>query len=194
MKYLAPIVEGHGEVQALPALLHRIANWCGYQGQLIVNAPIRVKSGSFLNDQAYFRKQVTLVTAKAAERAGGALILLDCEDECPAVLGPKLLAQASLVRPNVPIIVALAFREFESWFVAAVKSLHGLDGLPSHLTPPPTLDNLRDAKGWLGKHMTNGYDPLVHQLDFVRAFDFGQACASHSFNRICQRVSKFLLS
>jgi hypothetical protein len=41
MQYVAPIVEGHGEVEALPALLHRIAVAISGQGTLRVNAPIR---------------------------------------------------------------------------------------------------------------------------------------------------------
>jgi hypothetical protein len=60
VKYLASIVEGHGEVEALPALIHRIAIAAQYGGDLRVNPPIRVKSGSFLNDEEYFRKQVRL--------------------------------------------------------------------------------------------------------------------------------------
>jgi hypothetical protein len=192
LKYLAPIVEGHGEVQALPALLHRTAHFCGYQGQLVVNAPVRVKSGSFLNDSTYFHRQISLVTAKAVERSGGALVLLDCDDDCPAILGPKLFSRAAEVRPDVPIIVALAYREFESWFVAAVQSLCGMHGLPNNLKHPANLDGLRDAKGWLGRHMTYGYDPLVHQLDFVRAFDFDQARTCHSFRRFCERMCAFL--
>jgi hypothetical protein len=82
MQYVAPIVEGHGEVEAFPALLHRIAVAITGQGMLRVNAPVRVKSGSFLKDGNYFHKQVALAAAKAAqEERGAVLILLDCEDD-----------------------------------------------------------------------------------------------------------------
>ena len=59
-----------------------------FTGVLHVNPPIRVKSGSFLNDQDYFRKHVTLATAKAAEGDGSVLILLDCSPR-PAVPKPQ---------------------------------------------------------------------------------------------------------
>lgn len=41
MPYIAPIVEGHGEVEAVPALLHRIGVLAGVEATLRVNAPIR---------------------------------------------------------------------------------------------------------------------------------------------------------
>ena len=94
MRYVAPIVEGHGEVEALPALLHRIATLAAVEGTLRVNPPIRVKSGSFLHDHDYFSKQIALAAAKAAQGGGAVLILLDCEDDCPATLGPDLLRRA----------------------------------------------------------------------------------------------------
>lgn len=44
MVVLVPIVEGHGEVQAVPALLHRLAQQADQEIVVRVNPPIRVKS------------------------------------------------------------------------------------------------------------------------------------------------------
>jgi hypothetical protein len=192
VRYLAPIVEGHGEVEALPALLHRIAHTTAFKGVLHVNPPIRVKSGSFLKDDDYFRKQVTLATAKAAQVAGSVLILLDCEDSCPAILGPDLLRRAQAVRPNVDIFVVLAYREFETWFIAGLRSLRGRRGLPQDLDPPDIAEGIRDAKGWLAHRMNVAYDPVIHQLEFTRAFDIEQARSNRSFGRLCRLVQAFL--
>jgi hypothetical protein len=192
VRYVASIVEGHGEVEALPALLHRIARASAFTGVLRVNPPIRVKSGSFLGNRDYFRRQVMLATAKAAQAGGCVLILLDCDDGCPATLGPDLLEQARAVRANVDITVVLAYREFETWFVAAARSLQGLRGLPRDLEPPPDPLGIRDAKGWLGKRMDGAYDPVVHQLEFTRAFDLDQARTNRSFDRLYRRVHGFL--
>ena len=96
----------------MPALIHRIARVAALEGGLLVNPPIRVKSGSFLNDEDYFRKQIALASAKAAQEDGTVLILLDCEDDCPGTLGPDLLRRAQAVRADIEIIVALAHREF----------------------------------------------------------------------------------
>jgi hypothetical protein len=186
--FIAPIVEGHGEVEALPALLHRIVRASGFQGILHVNPPIRVKSGSFLNDPDFFQRYIALASEKAAQEGGNVLILLDCDDGCPAKLGPVLLRRAREVRSDVGMFVSLAHREFESWFIAAIKSLRGMRGLPNDLLPPPDPETIRNAKGWLGERMNVAYDPVTHQIEFARKIDLSQACASQSFNRFYHYV------
>jgi hypothetical protein len=192
MRYLASVVEGHGEVEALPALVRRIADTVGFAGALHVNPPIRVKSGSFLNDQDYFRRYVALAAGKAATRNGSLLILLDCDDDCPASLGPALLRRAQAVRANVDIFVALAHREFETWFITAAVSLRGRRGLPQNLKAPQDAEKIRDAKGWLGERMNTSYDPVIHQLEFTREFDLKLARANRSFDRLYRQIQRFL--
>lgn len=192
MPFLAPIVEGHGEVEALPALLHRIVRARAFQGVLQVNPPIRVKLGSFLNDRDFFRRYIALASEKAAQEGGSVLILLDCDDECPAKLGPDLLRRAREVRSDVGMFVSLAHREFESWFIAAIKSLRGVRGLPNDLLPPPDPERIRNAKGWLDERMNVAYDPVTHQIEFTRKIDLSQARGSRSFNRFYQYVCSLL--
>jgi hypothetical protein len=188
MIYIAPIVEGHGEVEALPSLLHRIAAAEGFQGQILVNAPIRVKSGSFLNDADYRKKRLLLASAKAAERNGTVMVLLDCEDDCPAEVGPRLLTEATAVRGDVDILIVLAQREYESWFLAAVQSLRGRRGLPADIIAPANPETIRGAKEWLGARMETPYDPITHQLEFSRAIDLAQARSNASFDRLYKKV------
>ena len=192
MLFVASIVEGHGEVEALPALLHRMVAHLGISEILRVNPPIRVKSGSFLNDDEYFRKHVELAAAKAIQAGGVVLILLDCEDQCPGQLGPELMKKAQAVRSDVRILVVLAYREFETWFLGAASSLSGHCGLPANLEPPSEVEQIRDAKGWLGKHTGNGYDEITHQLKLTRIFDLSQACSVPSFQRFCKRLPQLL--
>jgi hypothetical protein len=191
MPYIAPIVEGHGECEALPALLHRIANRVS-GGLLRVNAPLRVKAGSFLRDDDYFRQHVMLAAAKAAQEGGSVLIVLDCEDQCPGKLGPDVLQRAKAVRADINVVVALAYREYETWFLTAARSLRGLHSLPPDLDPPKDPETIRDAKGWLSERMAHGYDPVVHQLAFSRQFDLDAARANASFERFYRRISELL--
>jgi hypothetical protein len=172
LTFIASIVEGHGEIAALPALLHRLATEAasGTMTRLRVNPPIRVKSGSFFNDNAYFSRYVALAVAKARQEQGAVLILLDCEDACPAVLGPRMLAQARVIAGEIQVIVVLAFREFETWFVASAVSLDRPEAI-------------RDAKGWLDERMNVAYDPITHQLEFVRIFALDSARTNASFDR-----------
>lgn len=191
--FVATIVEGHGEVEALPRLLYRIAEGELSPVELRVNTPIRVKAGSFVNDREYRRRQVTLATEKAAQRGGVVIVLLDCEDDCPAELGPRLLGGAQEIRDDVPILVVLAYREYESWFLSAARSLRGLRGLPTNLEPPENAEAIRDAKGWLGARMNEAYDPITHQAEFTRTISLTEARSNPSFDRFYRKFSDLLV-
>ena len=193
MKLFCPIVEGHGEVGAVPALIYRIADHFKSTEQILVNNPLRVRADKFLHDSNEFRRFVALAGAKAAEAAGTVLILLDCEDYCPAALGPQLLQRAAAIRNDVPFLVVLAHREFESWFLTAAESLRGVGGLPDDLDAPPDPEAIRGAKEWLGRRLPNGYDPIRHQLMLTRQFDIAAARSSYSFNRLVDRIGAVLV-
>ena len=183
--FVAPIVEGHGEVQAVPILLQRMLFEIRDDAFLRVNPALRVKAGSFLNDHDYFAKYLELAARKAKPHArGSVLILLDCDDDCPAKVGPELAARAAAVRGDVPIIVALAYREYETWFLAAANSLRGVGGLPLDLNPPAAPESIRGAKGWLAAQMPHGYNEPNDQPGFTSAFSFGEAAAIPSFARL----------
>ena len=186
-KFISPIVEGQGEVAAVPLLIRRIFAEYGDNITPDINYPIKVKSGSFLHDESYFDRYVTLAAAKAAQSNGEVLILLDCEDDCPAVLGPSLLARAQSVRSDVPYHVVLAHREYETWFLASASSLEGR-GLPQGVVPHPVPEAIRGAKEWLGKAMGQSYDPIKHQASFTAQFDLQKARTVPSFNRLIKKL------
>ena len=192
--FIAPIVEGKGEVEALPKLLHRLFRESRSEGFLAVNPAIRVKAGSFLNQEDYFGRHVELAARKAkAHPRGTVLVLLDCEDDCPAKVGPALLQRAQKVRSDVPIMIALAYREYETWFLAAARSLRSIGGLPADLEPPLNPERIRGAKEWLGARMTSGYDPIEHQPLFTEHFSLNQASAVSSFARFKRSLYAFLV-
>ena len=111
--FIAPIVEGHGEVQAVPILLRRLRDDAMPALPLRLNPPLRVKAGSFLNDDNYFSKYLELAARKTKPWPNSCvMILLDCEDNCPGKLGPELLKKAKALRSDVIIIVILAYREY----------------------------------------------------------------------------------
>jgi len=64
-RYIAPIVEGHGDVAAVPVLLRRIATALRPDVSLQINTPIRVKANRFTKEKSEdFRKYVALASAK----------------------------------------------------------------------------------------------------------------------------------
>jgi Domain of unknown function (DUF4276) len=194
-RFIAPIVEGHGEVQALPVLLRRLASNIVPEIELHLNPALRVKVASFLNedDGEYFEKYIELAARKAkAWPKSCVLILLDCEDSCPAQLGPKILQRAINCRSDVTYLIVLAHREYETWFLASAESLRGVCSLPVNLEPPQNAESIRNAKGWLSEKMPTPYNEPEHQPRMTSEFDFDQARQTHSFNRAYEKLMDFL--
>lgn len=190
---LVPIVEGHGEVEAVPVLLRRIASGCGVAAT--VAEPIRVKRTQITKD-GELERYVELAARKCGP-GDGILVLLDAEDDCPAELGQSLLQRARQTRSDRRIRVTLARSEFESWFLGGVRTLAGQHGLPAELGPPPDPEHIRDAKAWISRHMgaqhPAGYVPTRHQPAFAHRFDMSvarQLCPS--FAKFCRDVEDLL--
>lgn len=189
--FVAPIVEGHGEVEAVPVLLRRLLWEVSPEASLRLNPPLRVKASSFFADERCFARYVELAVRKARQHPrSSVLILLDCEDECPGRMGPDLAARAAFVAGDFPITIALAHREYETWFLAAARSLRGTGGLPADLQAPPDPESIRDAKGWLGDGMPVGYNPVNDQPAFTARFSFEAASSVPSFDRLRRRLHR----
>jgi len=195
IRFIAPIVEGHGEVQALPVLLRRLASAAAPETNLQINPALRVKASSFLDekDGVYFKKYIELAARKAkAWPQSCVLILLDCENFCPTELGTNIIERASNCRSDITFLVILAHREYETWFLAAAESLRGVCGLPDNLCAPPNVESIRNAKGWLSQHMATPYNEPEHQPKMTDAFDFEQAMQTRSFDRGFKKLKDFL--
>ena len=129
MLHLASIVEGHGECEAVPILVRRIAQTLDVALTVSVHPVLRVP-GSRLAKQGEIERTVELAARKNAGQ-GAILVLLDCDDGCPTEDAPALLKRATTARPDLHVSVVLAKREYEAWFLAAAESLRGQRGLPT---------------------------------------------------------------
>ena len=107
------VVEGNGEVQAVPVLLRRIVQELAPARSPVVLKPIRVPRSRFIKEgvlEAYVG-----LAAQRVGVGGGILILLGANGACPARLGPALLARARRARPDRRIEAVLAKCEYEAW-------------------------------------------------------------------------------
>ena len=170
---IQPIVEGHGEVAAVPVLLRRLRDLA----QLFdwdVNAPIRRKR-SELVQQAELRRSIQL--ARIQPNCGAILVLFDSDKDCPRELGPRLQQSAQEEARGLPCRIALAHKEYEAWFLAAIESLRGRRGIKddaiSHLHP----EEPRGAKGHLQERMRPGrsYGERADQPALTAVFDMRSA-------------------
>jgi hypothetical protein len=190
MVRLACLVEGHGEVEALPVLLRRLA--AGWQLPVEVDKPLRLPKERLLKRQGELERAIQLAAFRAGPR-GAILILLDADDDCPAIEGPNLARRARALG-RLPIGVVLAKSEFEAWFLAAAESLAGYRGLPQALEAPEDPETIRGAKEWLDKRMSpNGYAPAIDQAPLAARFDIETARRrSPSFDKFCREVERLL--
>jgi hypothetical protein len=191
---IIPIVEGHGECEAVPILIRRIALMIdpGFVPKIL--SPLRVPA-SRLMKQGEMERSIDLA-ARKLQGMGGVVIIVDCdwEDCCPAVDGPELLRRAVAVRNDLPLTVILAKKEFEAWFLAAAESLRGRHGLPPDLTSPPSSENIRGAKEWLSDKMQPGrsYAETTDQPAFTEVFDLEAARRADSFDKCYREIKKML--
>lgn len=186
MTTVASIVEGDGEVAALPVLLRRMAAWLTPQLPMPnIATPIRVPRDRLLHRPAELSRHLQLAAAKCGQ-GGWILILLDADDDCPATLGGSLRQQASALVPHRPVAVVLANREFEAWFIAAAPSLEGCRGFLAGPGPLPAAEVPRDAKGWIKQRMpSRAYGPSTDQPAFAARIDLAMARTnSRSFRKL----------
>lgn len=195
MTTVASIVEGDGEVAALPVLLRRLASWRSPANNVDVLTPIRVYKDRFLNRPEEFSRHLKLAAAKCGD-AGWILILFDADDDCPATKGSDVLAQAQAVVPHRRVAVVLANREYEAWFIAAAESLNGYRGFRYHVQDASVdPEGPRNAKGWVRDHMPGSYGETTDQPAFSQRFDMALAHErSRSFRKLCSEWDKNAMS
>jgi hypothetical protein len=187
MKTVVSIVEGDGEVAALPVLLRRLGEWKNPGEYINISRPIRVRRDQFLNKEEIFLKNIQLAGLKCAEAdEGWILILLDADDDCPVSLASEVLDRAKAILPDQRVSVVLANREYEAWFLAAARSLDGVRGfqIGEDIEDP---DSIRGAKEWLKKrHSDRRYGEVTDQPALSAIFDLERARqSSRSFRKLC---------
>lgn len=192
-KQIACIVEGQGDVEAVPIVVRRIASEIVPDVETRVATAIRLPKSKLVKP-GELEKAVEFAIRKTSGH-GGVLIVLDADDDCPAQTGPKLLGRAVGVRAHVSVSAIIAKREFESWFIAAAESIAGHVGLKVVLEVPPEPEEIRGAKEWLTERMegSRSYSPTLDQPALARTFDMQLALRAGSFEKFHREVKRLLL-
>lgn len=189
---LACIVEGHGEVGAIPLLLRRLAQAIRPGLAVQIEPPLRVPRNRLVKPHE-LERAVELAGRRAGPQ-GAILVVLDSDDECPASLAPSLLRRALRARSDVAVGVVLAKREFEAWFLAAAESLRGKRGLSASLSAPEDPESIRGAKEWLTARMEPGrkYVETLDQPALAASFDLELARRAPSFDKLYRQVAALI--
>jgi hypothetical protein len=158
-----------------------------------VGAPIRQTCSQFRREEEVHRMvKLALLQPDCA----AVLLLFDGEDDCPLELAAKVRGWAQAVAGNTPCEVVIAYREYETWFLASLESLRGGRwGIADDASAPDNPEAKRDAKGALEEFLPprRGYSPTVDQADMSAVFDVALAHRrNRSFRKLVKTVGDLL--
>lgn len=176
MPKIVPIIEGDGEVTAVPKLLYRILQQLN-RYDIHVSRPKNAHGRSNLTVAGGLEKFIRLA-AKDPD-CGAILVLLDAENDCPKDLARNLSERSNALGINVPIVIVCANHMYETWLVASIETIAGRDlegrpGLPQGLQPPEDVEvSIGNAKRWLDALFQHGraYKETEDQAAMTRLLD-----------------------
>ena len=87
------VVEGHGEVESVPALIRRVAQELDPGLVIVIPHPVRVTKSKLL--KAGEMERAAQLAALNAGENGGLFILLDSDDDCPGSTWPRSAGQSA---------------------------------------------------------------------------------------------------
>jgi len=191
VKVIQPIVEGYGELAAVPVLIRRLRDESRTFG-LEVGRPIRRKR-SELVEESSLRKSVRL--ALLQPNLAAILIIFDGDDACPRELAPRLEKWAQDEARPIPTAIVIVQREYEAWFLATIESLRGKRGIRHDAERHPDPESVRGAKQALEDRMEadSSYSETADQAALSAAFDLKAAYSrSRSFRRMVRAYGLLL--
>lgn len=181
---IVAIVEGYGETEAVPILLTR---WLRHRNftNFKVLEPIRATGTDAIkqpyNEGRRMGVEHFVHTAISSRDPDAILVILDADDDCPAELAPKLLARAKSVT-NVPIGVVLANRQYETWFLASLRTLQRAGEIPADAKLPryADIEVEQGCKDKLSKILGRKYNERNDQPEFTEYLSFRKTMKSRS--------------
>jgi hypothetical protein len=123
------VIEGKGEVEAIPLLIRRICNELLGMYALRTTQPVRI-TRSRLVREGELERAIRLAHINNHAQ-GPVLVVLDADDDP----GPRLKARALAVTQSQSVSIVIPNYEFETWFLTAAESLSGKKGLRERLDP-----------------------------------------------------------
>jgi hypothetical protein len=192
---IKPIVEGPGDVFALPELLRRLQFEYGLGGHdMKIARPIKWNRAYF-NSELQIRRAVRL--AMAEEGCAGILMLVDSDDDCPKLSAPQIADWSKREARGTPCEVVMAKREYEAWFLASLESLRGHRGIALDATSERNPEDIRGAKERLETRMRTGlaYSETSDQVALTCRVDLAPVYARcRSFRRLVSAFRNLLIA
>ena len=189
MPKLVPIVEGNGELKAVPILLYKLLHQL-QRYDIHIAEPKPAYGRDNLLKPGGIEKFVRY--AWRERECGAILILLDADEDCPLTLVRDLARRITALGLLYPVVIVCANRMFETWFLASFATLAGPIGLRAD-EPPADAEAVKNPKDWLNQRFPRGraYKETSDQEALTRLLDPALARAqSRSFRRLWQAVEQ----
>jgi hypothetical protein len=189
MPKLVCVVEGHGEVEAIPNLCSRIRDYLAAWEWYVDPDPVRQPRGSLVEMKSgpeHGRAKIdrlprAIELARRRPQATAVLVICDEDDECAAIWAPSA---AELVTRVVAGSAVMAVREYETWLA------HNASDLDLLGIGVPDPERHRDAKGIMRK-LVPGYKPTTHQLAVTQTLDVQRVRSrSASFDKLVRTLGQ----
>ena len=181
---LFSIVEGDGEVDAVPSLLKRMLN----VPYIHPDRPWRLRRNLFLDRQDERRIFFEKIRREAQDATpSGVLILFDAENKCckdflNSDTGQKIRDYIADVLTGIPYLFVLAEKGYESWLVA------GLGGDTKGQNNPVQWLNENKNKAGLNQKYKKRIDQ--EKVTSNKNFDVDRAAENNpSFRRLRERIT-----
>jgi hypothetical protein len=204
MKRLVFLVEGDGDVLAVPALAGRLLSELpvDVQNQLFPDPlPFRIgglDSFTGAKKQPEWQRYLSLAV-RTRPNTGAVLAVFDGDSAkmegtpfCAVTAARTLAERGRAAGAGTLFSLAVVFlrQEYESILIAAADQLADID--PQAQRPQNPEDVPRDAKRWLSDHMQGGYDPKRNQRTLTQAVgDWQPVRNTHrSFRRFCDALGQ----
>ena len=192
---LLPIVEGQGEVEAVPLLLRNIVEQME-RWDVVIERPMNSHGKPNLTREEGIERFLQLGRRKGIS---GILVLLDADKDCARSLAEELAARSRSLKLEIPIAIVCANRCYEAWFLASMetiagKALKGTPGLPPDCRYDEPPEERINPKTWITEQLSNQlYKETVHQAPLSTLIDIRLASErSRSFRRLVHGLEQLL--
>lgn len=197
MPKIVPIVEGQGEVEAVPALLLKLL-WEMNRHDVQVGSPRNAHGCGNLTSPGGLEKFIQHCWKE--RDCGAILVLMDADEECPLEIARGFSERVQAMGAKHPVVTVIAKCEYEAWFLASLEKiageeLQGRAGLPAELMYPGDVEARVGVKGWLSQQFPEGriYKETLDQKPMTERLDTALARErSRSFRRLWHAVEQVL--
>lgn len=199
MPKIVPIVEGPGDVTAVPKLLMKILHSLGrWEFQI---APAKNAHGcGNLTKQNGLERFVEL--SRSEVDCAAVIILIDADTGCAKEIATGFSKRLAGMGMPCSIATVVAKCEYEAWFLASLPTIAGkeLDGRPGIVDGTAcdrNVESIVGVKAWLSRklvgHPNRIYKETVDQAPMTSLIDIALARRnSRSFRRLCHAVEEIV--